>query len=377
MSGSRRDHGDGGIDERGPGRWRLRWRVDGKRCSKSFRGSIGDARRELRRLIKSADDGQHVAPDKTTIGDYLRGWLDADAGISPKTRERYRQLAKRQIVPLLGSVAVQKLRPAQVSDWHSALLKTGLAARTVGHAHRVLHRGLERAVGLEIVARNAAHAVAPPKVEVAEIEILSPDQIVEVRAKLAGHPILPTFELAIGSGMRRGEICALLWGAVDLSRGVVRVERSLEQTAGGIRVKAPKTKHGRRAVALPKIAAETLREHWRAQCALRLQLGLGRPADTDYVFPSPASETFALRPPDALSDAWRDAVKWRKLPKVTFHALRHSHASALIAVGVDVLTVSRRLGHANASITLNVYGHLIERNEDKAAAALDFALGSA
>src|SRR6516164_7514215 len=104
MSGSRRDHGDGGIDERGPGRWRLRWRVDGKRCSKSFRGSIGDARRELRRLIKSADDGQHVAPDKTTIGDYLRGWLDADAGISPKTRERYRQLAKRQIVPLLGSV---------------------------------------------------------------------------------------------------------------------------------------------------------------------------------------------------------------------------------------------------------------------------------
>lgn len=93
------------------------------------------------------------------------------------------------------------------------------------------------------------------------------------------------------------------------------------------------------------------------------------------MFPSPASETFALRSPDALSYAWRAAVHWRKLPKVTFHALRHSHASALIAAGVDVLTVSRRLGHANASITLNVYGHLIERNEDKAAAALDAAFG--
>lgn len=373
---NKRDHGDGGIDERSPGHFRLRWRVDGKRFAKTFHGSIGEARRELRRLIKSADDGQHVAPDNLTLTDYLRDWLDADPGISLKTRERYRQLAERQVIPHLGSIALQKLRPVQVSDWHSELLKTGLAARTVGHAHRVLHRGLQRAVALEIVSRNVAHAVPPPKVDAAEINTLSPDQIPEVRAKLTGHPILPAFELAIGSGMRRGEICGLLWGDVDLPRGIVRVERSLEQTAAGVRVKPPKTKYGRRTIALPKTAAEALRENWRAQCALRLQLGIGRPSATDYVFPSPASETFALRSPDALSDAWREAVYWRKLPKVTFHALRHSHASALIAAGVDVLTVSRQLGHANASITLNVYGHLIERNEDKAAAALDAALGS-
>lgn len=230
---SRRDHGDGGIDARGADRWRLRWRVDGRRFTKSFHGPISEARKELRRLIKSVDDGQHVAPDKITIADYLRDWLDADPGISPKTRERCRQLAERQIVPHLGTIALQKLRPAQVSAWHADLLKTGLAARTVGHAHRVLHRGLERAVALEIIARNAAHPVTPPKVDAAEINTLSPDQIPEVRAKLAGHPILPVFELAIGSGMRRGEICGLLWGDVDLPRGIVRVERSLEQTAGG------------------------------------------------------------------------------------------------------------------------------------------------
>ena len=370
---NRRDHGDGGIDERSPGHYRLRYRVDGKRFTKSFQGTIGEARKELRRLIKSSDDGAHVAPDRVLLADYLRSWLDADTGISPKTRERYQQLAERQIIPHLGMVALQKLRPVQVSDWHQTLLQTGLAARTVGHAHRVLHRGLERAVTLEIVSRNAAHAMRPPKVETVEIEILSPSQIAEVRAKLVGHPILPAFELAVGSGMRRGEICALLWGAVDLSRGIVHIDRSLEQTAAGVRVKGPKTRYGRRAVALPNTAAEALRGHWRAQCALRLQLGLGRPDASDYVFPSPASETFACRSPSALSDAWRDAVHWRRLPKVTFHALRHSHASAMIAAGVDVLTVSRRLGHANASITLNVYGHLIE---DKTMAALDAALGS-
>src|SRR5271165_1955277 len=96
-----RAHGDGGIDERSPGHYRLRWRADGKRFTKSFRGSIGEARKELRRLIKSADDGQHVAPDRVLLGDYLRTWLDADTGISPKTRERYCQLAERQIIPSL------------------------------------------------------------------------------------------------------------------------------------------------------------------------------------------------------------------------------------------------------------------------------------
>jgi integrase len=370
-SGGRRDHGDGAIDERSPGHFRLRYRVGGNRFTKSFQGSIGEARKELRRLIKSADDGAHVAPDKVTIADYFRDWLDSDTGISPKTRERYRQLLANQIIPHLGAIAMQRLRPVQVSDWHGALLAAGLASRTVGHAHRVLHRGLERGVELEIVSRNVAHAARPPKVESKEIEILSPSQIAEVRAKLAGHPILSIFELAIGSGMRRGEICALTWSAIDLPRGIVRVERSLEQTAAGLRVKAPKTKYGRRTIALPKSAAEALREHWREQCALRLKLRLGRPSPDDCVFPNVA--TFSLRSPSAISDAWRDAVRYRKLPKVTFHALRHSHASALIAAGVDVLTVSRRLGHANASITLNIYGHAIE--QDKGTDVFDAALG--
>jgi integrase len=376
MNSNRRDHGDGGIDERGPDRWRLRWRVDGKRFTKSFHGPVGEARKELRRLIKSADDGQRVAPDKITVERYLSDWLDADTGISPKTRERYRQLARLQIYPRLGAVPVQKLRPAEVEAWHKALLDTGLAPRTVGHAHRVLHRGMERAVKLEIAARNVVHGISPPKIEETEIEILSPVQIAEVRAKLADHPVAPVFELALGTGMRRGEICGLLWGAVDLNRGVVRVERSFEQTAAGLREKAPKTKHGRRAITLPRLAAEALREHYKAQCALRLKLGLGRPGAADYVFPRPTSAQFVAWPPDALSDSWRDVVRWRKLPRVRFHALRHTHASTLIAGRVDVLTVSRRLGHALPSITLNTYSHLIERQEDAAVAALDAALGA-
>jgi len=381
MSGhitGRRDHGDGGIDERSPGHYRLRWRVGGKRFTKSFHGSISEARKELRRLIKSADDGQHVAPDKATVESYVGDWLASDTGLSPKTRERYQQLARLQIYPHLGKIAVQSLRPDQVESWHKALLDSGLSPRTVGHAHRVLQTGFERAIKYGAVARNVVHVVKPPRVDQAEIEILNPEQIAEVRAKLAGHWLAPVVEMALGTGMRRGELCALMWGAVDLAKGVVQVRASLEETAAGLRVKEPKTRNGRRAIALAMITAEALRDHHRQQLALRLKLGVGRPGANDYVFPQPSNPDFAPWPPDQLSRDWARVVagKRRGLPRVSFHALRHTHASALIAAGLDILTVSRRLGHGRPSVTLDVYGHLIEQNEDKAVAVLDAALGA-
>ena len=130
------------IDEPYPGHHQLRWRVDGKRFSKMFRGSLAEARRELRRLLKTADDGTHVVPDRQTLVEYLRDWLDNDTGLSPKTLERYKQLTERQISPHLGTALLQKLRPVQVHAWHSTLLKSGLHPRTVGHPYRVLHRGV-------------------------------------------------------------------------------------------------------------------------------------------------------------------------------------------------------------------------------------------
>jgi integrase len=371
MTGNRRDHGGGGIDERGPDRWRLRWRVDAKRFTKSFHGSIGEARKELRRLIKSADDGQHVAPDKVTIESYLGDWVDTDTGLSPKTRERYRQLADRQIIPHLGKVALQNLRPVQVSDWHNALLKLGLAARTVGHAHRVLHRGLERAVALEIVSRNVAHAVSPPKVERVEIAILTADQIALALRRIEGHPLHPIAALAVATGMRRGEICGLAWGAVDLDAATVRVECSLEETAAGLRIKPPKTRHGHRTISLPKSTIEILRDHYRGQLQQRLLLGLGRPGASDWVFPLFDGSPY---PPDKLSRDWGNVVRDRKLPRVMFHALRHSHASALIAAGVDIVTVSKRLGHGSPAITLGVYAHLFNRTDALAAQAIERAI---
>jgi integrase len=163
-----------------------------------------------------------------------------------------------------------------------------------------------------------------------------------------------------------------VWQDVDLERSQARVERSLEQTKAGLRFKSPKTKHGRRNIALPSFAVAELRAHWKAQQETRLALGIGKAPSESLVF---ATFDGNPRSPNALTKEWSVVAKALGLA-VTFHALRHTHASQLIASGLDVLTISRRLGHSTPTITLGVYGHLFSNTDDRAAQALDAAFGS-
>jgi integrase len=148
--------------------------------------------------------------------------------------------------------------------------------------------------------------------------------------------------LALATGMRRGELLALQWGDIDLDSGTLRVERSLEETKAGLRLKSPKTKRGRRNISLPPSAVVVLRAHKVKLLELRLALGMGNIAPETLVFST--IEGGLLRPRN-LSKAWSRVQAEKKLPRVSFQALRFSHVSVLIRSGVDVLTISRRLGH--------------------------------
>jgi integrase len=377
----------GNITRRGQHSWRLKFEAGdrdpatGKRVTRfvTVRGTKKDAQRELTRILSEIENGTAVDPSKVTIAEYIRGWLDGADHLGGKTAERYRGLVEQQIVPHLGGVILQKLRPSQIVEWHTRLLRRGgkdgapLGARTVGHAHRVLHTAIAKAAELEIVGRNVASLVRPPKVEAGEVEILMADQIGEVLGKLRGHRLLSIAAMALGAGLRRGEICALRWSDVDLEQAVVRVEQAVEETTAGIKIKGPKTRQGRRSITLPAYAAEALRSHWTEHLRLRLALGLGRPGTEDLVFTLSDGSPWA---PDYLSRAWRRATLTLGLPSIGLHALRHSHASALIAAGVDVLTISRRLGHATPAFTLSVYGHLFANTDAAAAKAIDAVMGA-
>ena len=258
---------------------------------------------------------------------------------------------------------LQKLRPEHIEQWHAALLATGLSARTVGHAHRVLSAALKRAVENGTLARNVCAIRRPPAVEAQEVAILTPAEVSAVTDSLRGHALHPIVSLALASGLRRGELLALQWSDIDLDRGVLRVERSVEETKAGLRIKSPKTKRSRRNVTLAPDAVAMLRAHRKQQLELRLALGQG--GQPTLVFTTIEGGSLHL------SRDWRRVCRQRKLPLVSFHALRHTHVSLLIHAKVDILMISRRLGHERTSTTLDTYGHLVEGSDAAAAKAID------
>src|SRR5262249_7507665 len=188
----------------------------------------------------------------------------------------------------------------------------------------------------------------PPAAGKAKIEILQPKQAKALLQRLEGGPLYLLASLGLATGMRRNEMLGLRWRDLDLEAGRATIEQSLEQTsAAGIQIKGPKTEAGLRTISLPAHVCEELRSHRTAQAKQRLALGLGRARDDS---PVPADLEGKPLSPNAVTKMWK-----RALTGVTLHSLRHTHASMLIAAGVDILTVSRRLGHASPSITLDVY----------------------
>jgi integrase len=298
--------------------------------------------------------------------------------ISVKTAERYEELVEYQLARFpIGSRPLQKLTAADVEAWHGALRikgrldgTGGLSSRTIGHAHKLLGKALREGVRHGLVLKNVASEERPPKVNAKKMEILSPEQVRELPTKLAGRPTYAPVMVALLTGVRRGELLALSWSNVDFERKTLSIQEALEETVQhGVRRKTTKTKSGQREIALPDLVVETLREHRRQQLELRFALGLGKlPAET-LVFSTPEGGPLT---PNTFSSTWARTAAELGL-NTSFHALRHTHASMLIAAGVPITEIAHRLGHSSPSVTLNTYAHLYEKDDSRAASAINAA----
>jgi integrase len=280
------------------------------------------------------------------------------------------------IKPHLGAVRIQKLRPVHLNELYAKLQREGgkagrtLAPRTVGHVHRLLHRALGHAATWGVVLQNVASVVNPPKVPDKELTILTEDQIGVVLRHLNGRTLRPIVSFLLGTGCRRGEVLALRWKDIDWNAARVRIERSIEQTKkGGLRFKSPKTKSSRRNVSISAWLLAELRAQRARQQERRLSLGMGRAPDDSLVF---ARWDGGTRAPHWLTQKFSLSMDVLKID-CTLHALRHTHVSQLIAAGMDILTISRRLGHASAAITLRIYGHLFANTDARAAEIMELA----
>ena len=368
----------GHIRERSPGHWAIVIDVrdphSGHRKRKwhSFRGTKREAQVKKAELITALSQGSYVERSKITVAEFVSSRIDqweADGTISARTAQRYRQLGGNQIKPHIGAKPVQKLTRLDIEAWHTTLRNGGLAPRTIGHAHRVLGKALRDAEIDGLVSKNVCTLHGAPKVPETELVIVR--DLPSFLAKLQGARLHGLAMVALFTGMRLGEVLALRWNRVDLDAKVIQVREALEQTrAHGTRFKAPKSRAGRRDITLPDILADALRGHRRAALELRMQLGAGRLADDALLFADIDGNPLSS---NAISAAWADFAASIGIPKVTFHGLRHTHASQLIDAGVDIVTISKRLGHAKPDITLRVYAHLFRNDDSKAAAAINAA----
>jgi integrase len=376
----------GHIRERSPGHWAIildqRDPATGKRKRKwhAFKGTKREAQIECSRLITAVTGGTYLEPSKTTLAEFLERWLDAvKARVSPRTHERYCEIARKNIAPSLGGAILSSLRPAQISQAYTKALESGrrdgtggLSPRTVHHMHRVLKQALSQAVRWGALVRNPADAVDPPKVERKAMQTYDLAQTLDVIESMRGTRMhIPTI-LAVLCGLRRGEVAALRWRNVDLDAGIIAIVESAEQIGPKIRYKSPKNGRGR-PVAMSGTVLEELKARRAEQAQELLKLGVRLSDDTFVCTQADASPL----QPTFITHQWVKLIGDTKLKRLRFHDLRHAHATHLLASGIHPKVASERLGHSKVGITLDLYSHVLPGMQEDAAARVDDALRNA
>lgn len=353
----------------------------GKRRQKWHSGfrTRKEAERARTEILSRLDHGTYVEPSPLTVKEFVTQWLESSRPrIRPTTWASYERALRCHILPDLGELPLQRLTPATLNTLYAKLLATTtsrgklMSPKTVRNTHVVLRRALQDAVRWNLVPRNAADLADPPRTSRLEMKVWSAEQLRTFLEVTTEHPLHVAWFVAATTGMRRGEVLGLRWTDVDLEAGRLAVTRAITTVNNQIIVTEPKTARSRRSIALDAATVARLREHRKAQAKTRLLMGPAH-EDQDLVMAEPDGSPI---PPDRLTRQFDTELRKAGLPPIRFHDLRHTHATMALAAGVHPKVVSDRLGHANVSITLDVYSHAAPAMEAAAAetvAALVFS----
>lgn len=363
-------HGDGSIYLRKDGRFAASMVLEnGKR--KYF---YGQSKKEVRDKLKKAQleqvQGILSTGPQQALSQYLADWLEVHRyKVRPRTYERYEAIVRLHIVPRLGRVSLQKLTGQHLEKMYADLQKAGLSATTVDAVHNMLHTALDRAVRLGLVGRNVSELVSPPRKEHREAKALTPEQVRQFLEAIKGHPRETLFILALATGMRRGELLGLKWQDINLDNATLQVRRALNRmpTGQGYKETEPKTKSGRRSIALVPFAVEALRRHWQSQQEEKARAGEVW-EDHDYVFCDPDGSH--LDPGHDVYVQFKKVLKQAGLPDLRFHDLRHSMATMLLQKKVHPKIVQEVLGHSSIDITMDIYSHVLPNIQSDAMSEL-------
>ena len=379
----------GSMRPRGEGTWQLRVYVGrdpqtGRKryTERTFHGGQRQASRALSALAIEVERLTPRSAVEGTMEALLNEWLaHAAPSLSPRTVETTSGYLRQPILPALGALQASRITTADLDRFYRRLHEKGgqngpYAPATIRRVHGIIRRALSQGVRWGWLSTNPAIDASPPRVRVRHLAPPTPDDLVRLlRLADSRDPDLSAFiSLAASSGARRGELIALRRRDVDLSTATITIERGIVIANRELVEQGTKTHQARR-VALDGATTAVLRSHFDRQDERALLCG-GTISRGAFVFSHDAECAVPWRP-DSTSRAFHNLCREAGVTGIRLHDLRHYVATRLLSAGIDVRTVAGRLGHRNASTTLNVYAHFVPSSDRGAAEALEVILSSA
>lgn len=324
----------------------------------------------LHKLIMERHSGMLMPTAQLTVSAFCDKWLSnkEQAGeVKPLTLRSYRDTVRLYLTHTLGSKKLEALTALHVQGMLDQLAAEGKSVMTRRYSLSVLKMALNQAVAWNMVPRNVAHGIKPPKAVRLEMRVLSPTEAATFLAAAQSHRLYPAFLLAVMTGMRRGEILGLQWDAVSFEQGTLSVKRNLVDHRGKAVLNTPKTAKSQRRIYLPPAVLTALHDHQQRQeqdAARAGEAWQGQP----FVF---TSEVGTHTDPRNFERMYANVLKKSGVSKVRFHDLRHTAASLMIRKGISPKIVADTLGHTNVSFTLDRYTHLYDDQRKDAVLSMD------
>ena len=315
-----------------------------------------EAQRYLTEKVNELNKGLYIEPTKITVAEGLSQWLETAVkpNLEPTTIRGYSVNVDRHIVPYIGNVELQKLTALMIQNLYGELKTKGLSPRSIKYVHTNLRAALQYLYKMRYISLNPADFATPPKQIKAKSDFYTEDEVLELLEAAKGNDIYMQILLAVGLGLRRGEVLALQWADVDFKTSSLTVQRNLVDVNGERIIGDPKTEAGKRTVSVPPYILKALSEHRISQNDIRFKMD-GCYENNNLVCCRTDGTYWNT---GTFSKRFGNFLKQNNFRHIRYHDLRHTNASLMLKYKVPTKVISENLGHANINITLDTYSHV-------------------
>lgn len=344
--------------------------VNGKRKQKKRRGfkTKKEAQAAFIELQNEVNNGTYIEPSKLLVKDFLYEWFKLKkTTISHQTCQVYDRILEIHIIPSLGTMKLIDLKTIHIQSYINTLHEKGYAPETIKKFFNIIRNALAHALDMELISSNSANKVKLPSISrKTNMAIWDKDQVNQFLNVAKGNRYFIMYHLALMTGMRQGEILGLRWKDIDFTQNVIRISQTLSHD-GKRFLEGAKSKASIRTIALPETTIKVLCEHKEIIAMEKEDFGEGY-CDYDLVVCTPIGSQLI---PSNIRKAFNRLIEKAEVPKIRFHDMRHTHATLLLAQGINVKVISERLGHSNIKITLDTYSHILPSMQQEVAQKLN------